>query len=389
MPQRFLIAALSPFLFGAFTRHYPALPPLHTGQELPYLCQDSKDSSNPTLKEAFRDDFLIGTALNMRQIEERDPASVELISNQFSTFTPENNMKAALIHPGWDRYNFEQADEIVRFAAKYHLRINAHTLIWHSQLPSFVGWIQDADSLRTFFTDHITTLATRYDGKVYSWDVVNEALNEDGSLRKSIYQKLLGDDYILEAFRLAQKAGPHTQLYYNDYNIEHGKKREGAIALIKRIQAAGIRIDGVGIQGHWSAGHVPLEDIENSIREFSALGIKVMFTELDLSVLPSPWNRNTADVGQRADYAEKMNPYVNGLPDSVSAQLSKGYEDLFRLFMKYKGKIGRVTFWGVDDGQSWLNDFPIRGRTNYPLLFDRRLKPKPAFYKVIESSKYQ
>ena len=126
-----------------------------------------------------------------------------------------------------------------------------------------------------------------------------------------------------------------------------------------------------------------MEDIENSIREFSALGVKVMFTELDLSVLPSPWDHNTADVGQQAAYADKMNPYVNGLPDSAAAQLAKGYEDLFRLFLKYKDKISRVTFWGVDDGQSWLNDFPIRGRTNYPLLFDRLLKPKPAFFKVI------
>ncbi|HTI12498.1 MAG TPA: endo-1,4-beta-xylanase [Puia sp.] len=349
----------------------------------PAFGQQGDAAGLPSLKSAYHNDFLIGAALNMRQIDEKDPAATALIAQQFNALTPENSMKAAIIHPGWDRYNFDDADNIVRFAEKYHLKVNAHNLIWHSQLPPFVSHIQDADSMRRFFTDHITTIASRYDGKVYSWDVVNEALNEDGSLRKSIYQQRLGDDYIVEAFRLAQKAAPHTLLYYNDYNIEHGKKREGTIALIKKIQAAGVRIDGVGIQGHWSAAHIPLEDIENSIREFSALGVKVMFTELDLSVLPSPWNRNTADVGQQAAYADKMNPYVNGLPDSVSTQLAKGYEDLFRLFMKYKDKISRVTFWGVDDGQSWLNGFPIRGRTNYPLLFDRQLKPKPAFYKVI------
>ena len=341
----------------------------------------------PSLKDAFRNDFLIGAALNMSQVEEKDPAVSELIARQFNTLTPENNMKAALIQPGWDRYNFEQADEIVRFAAKYNMKVNAHCLIWHSQLPSFMAGMQDADSVRHYFTDHITTVAGRYDGKVYSWDVVNEALNEDGTMRKSIFERTLGDDYIVEAFRLAQKAAPHTQLYYNDYNIEHDKKRAGVVALVKKIQAAGVRIDGVVIQGHWSAGHVPLQDIENSIIEFSALGVKVMFTELDLSVLPSPRGHNTADVGQHSDYADALNPYVNGLPDSAQNLLADSYAQLFQLFMKYKDKIGRVTFWGVDDGHSWLNGFPVRGRTNYPLLFDRQLKPKPAFYKVIGTAK--
>lgn len=343
----------------------------------------SATDSIPSLREAFAGDFLIGAALNMSQIEERDPVMTKLITTQFSTLTPENNMKAALIHPGWDRYNFSQADEIVAFAQKYGLKVNAHCLIWHSQLPQVIARLQDADSVRKWFTDHITTVAGRYDGKVYSWDVVNEALNEDGTLRRSVFQQKLGDDYIVEAFRLAQKAAPHTQLYYNDYNIEQEKKRQGAIALIKKIQAAGVRIDGVGIQGHWNAAHVPFEAIETSIREFSALGIKVMFTELDLSVLPNPRDHNTADVNQTAAYADQLNPYVNGLPDSVQASLAESYERLFRLFLKYKDKIGRVTFWGVDDGQSWLNGFPVRGRTNYPLLFDRKLQPKPAFFKVI------
>jgi endo-1,4-beta-xylanase len=254
-------------------------------------------------------------------------------------------------------------------------------------LPGFVRNLRDPDSVRMFFENHIRTVAARYDGKVYSWDVVNEALNEDGTLRRSIFQRALGDDYVVEAFRLAQKAAPHTQLYYNDYNIENPAKRAGAVALVKKIQAAGVRIDGVGIQGHWSAGRVPLEDIEKSIQEFAALGVKVMFTELDLSVLPSPRGHSGADVADRAAYEEQLNPYVNGLPDSVQAVLAQSYAQLFGLFMKYRDKIGRVTFWGLNDGQSWLNGFPVRGRTNYPLLFDRQLQPKPAFYKVIETAK--
>lgn len=347
-----------------------------------------KTSSSPaSLKETFKNDFLIGTALNIAQIEEKDPQAAVLIPQQFNAITPENIMKAEVIHPGWDKYNFDLADKMVAYGKKYNIRVNGHTLIWHSQLPAYMRKMKDADSVKQFFTNHINTIASRYDGKVFSWDVVNEALEEDGSMRKSIFLEKLGDDFVIKAFELAQKAAPNTELYYNDYNIEQPKKRAGAIALIKKIQAAGVRIDGVGIQGHWRATNIPLKDIEESIKEFSALGIKVMFTELDLGVLPNPWDGDAADVNLKAEYSAKMNPYVNGLPDSVQAKLTKGYEDLFKLFLKYKYNIGRITFWGVNDSQSWLNGWPIRGRTNYPLLFDREFKPKPAFYKVVELKK--
>ena len=344
--------------------------------------KNSSSASIPSLKETFKNDFAIGAALNTDQILEKEPNAKILVPQQFDAITPENIMKAEVIHPQWDKYNFELADAIVAYGKKNNIIVNGHTLIWHNQLPAFVRGVKNADSVRQYFVNHISTVAGRYDGKVYSWDVVNEALNEDGTMRKTIFLQNLGDDYVVEAFRLAQKAAPHTKLYYNDYNIEQPKKRAGAIALIKKIQAAGVRIDGVGIQGHWRAYNVPLSDIEESIKEFSALGIEVMFTEVDLGVLPSP-GEVTADVNQTAEYNAKMNPYVNGLPDSMVEVQTKSYEALFRLFEKYKGKISRVTFWGVNDGQSWLNNWPIRGRTNYPLLFDRNFKPKPAFYKVI------
>jgi len=338
---------------------------------------------NPTLKEAFKDDFLIGAALNTSQIEEKDPVVNALIQKQFNAIVPENIMKAEQIHPKWDVYNFELADKIVAYGKKYNMKVNGHTLIWHSQLPLFMRGMKDADSVKQFFTNHITTVAGRYDGKIFSWDVVNEALEENGTMRNSIFLQKLGNDYVVEAFRLAQKAAPNTELYYNDYNIEQPLKRAGAIALIKKIQAAGVRIDGVGIQGHWRAYNIPLKDIEASIMEFSALGIKVMFTELDLGVLPNPWDSDAADVNMKAEYNAKMNPYPKGLPDSMQVKLTNGYEELFKLFLKHKAKISRVTFWGVNDGQSWLNGWPIPGRTNYPLLFDRENKPKPAYYKII------
>jgi len=355
-----------------------------------FACNNAKKAtsttSTPSLKETFKNDFLIGTALSDRQIEEKDTGAARLVPQQFNAITPENIMKAEIIHPGWDRYNFDLADKMVAYAQKNDMKLTAHTLIWHSQLPSFLRNMKDADSVRQFFTNHINTVAGRYDGKIDSWDVVNEALNEDGTMRKSIFLEKLGDDFVVEAFRLAQKASPNTKLYYNDYNIEQPKKRAGAIDIIKKIQAAGVRVDGVGIQGHWHVDNVPMENIEQSIKEFSALGIDVAFTELDLSVLPNPRNRaNSADISQTAEYNAQINPYTKGLPDSVQQKLATAYANLFNLFLKYSDKIGRITFWGVNDGQSWLNGFPVRGRTNYPLLFDRQNNAKPAYYKVIET----
>ncbi len=339
----------------------------------------------PSLKDTFKKDFQIGTALNTAQIEERDPQTTAFIVRQFGMATPENCMKSGLIHPAWGTYRFEVADKLVEFGKKHNIKINGHTLIWHSQLPAFVRNMQSRDSVRMFFTDHIQTVAGRYRGKVFSWDVVNEALNEDGTLRKTVFLQHLGEEYVTEAFRLAQQASPDTELYYNDYNNEQPAKRAGCIALLKKIQAAGVRIDGVGIQGHWHAGRVPLQDIEESILQYAALGLKVMFTELDIEVLPR--NFQGADVNQQMVSNEQSNPYVNGLPDPVGQQLAADYEALFKLFLKHKDKITRITFWGVNDGQSWLNNWPVRGRTNYPLLFDRNNQPKPAFNRVIALKK--
>jgi endo-1,4-beta-xylanase len=335
-----------------------------------------------SLKNAYKDDFLIGAALNTAQIEEKDSAAGVLILQQFNSITPENIMKCEVIHPEWDKYDFALADKLVAFAKKHNMFVVGHTLVWHSQLSPFVKDIQSSDSLMLFMTNHINTIAGRYAGTVNSWDVVNEALEEDGSLRKSVFLEKLGEDYLRKAFELAAKAAPNAELYYNDYNIEQPKKRAGAIALIKKIQASGTRIDGVGIQGHWSINGPPLQDVENSILEFSALGLKVSFTELDLTVLPNPWDLKGADVNQNFEGSPFMNPYPQGLPDSMQVKLAKGYEDLFKIFIKHKDKIDRITFWGVNDGQSWLNYWPIKNRTNYPLLFDRNFKPKPAFEKV-------
>jgi endo-1,4-beta-xylanase len=347
----------------------------------------TKTAKPASLKDIFKKDFLIGAAINNAQIEEKDKGAAVLLPQHFNSITPENIMKCEIIHPEWDRYNFDMSDKYVAYGKKHNMFIVGHTLLWHSQLAPFVSKIQRKDSLLLFITNHINTVAGRYAGKVNGWDVVNEALEEDGTLRKTIFLNKLGEDYLVKAFQLATKAAPNTELYYNDYNIEQPKKRAGAIALIKKIQASGTRIDGVGIQGHWSIAGPPLKDIEDAILEFSALGLMVMFTELDLTALPNPWDLKGADVNQNFEGSPYMNPYPKGLPDSMQVKLAKNYQALFKLFVKHQDKISRVTFWGVNDGQSWLNNWPIKGRTNYPLLFDRNSKPKLAFEKVIAVKK--
>jgi endo-1,4-beta-xylanase len=299
-----------------------------------------------SLKSAYEGDFYIGTAVNSAQIAGEDSLANSLLESDFNSITPENIMKCEVIHPEWDSYNFTEADKYVALGQKNKMFVVGHTLIWHSQLSPFVQKISTADSLKLFMENHINTIAGRYSGKVNGWDVVNEALEEDGTLRKSIFLEKLGEGYLAEAFKLAEKAAPNTELYYNDYNIEQPAKRAGAIELIKKIQASGARIDGVGIQGHWSINGPPIAELEKSIEEFSALGLKVMITELDLTALPNPWDLKGADVGQDFENSAIMNPYTAGLPDSMQVKLAQGYEDLFKLFLKHKKHISRVTFLG-------------------------------------------
>jgi endo-1,4-beta-xylanase len=352
-------------------------------------CQSKKAIvvSKPTLKGAFEQDFYIGTALNNDQINEKDSVVNHLIVSQFNSVTPENIMKCEVIHPQWDTYNFDLADKYVTYGKKNKMFVVGHALIWHEQLAPFVKNIKSKDSLALFMTNHINTLASRYKGKVDGWDVVNEALNEDGTYRKSIFYETLGEDYLITAFKLAEKAAPGTELYYNDFNIEQPNKRAGAIALLTKIKNSGARIDGVGIQGHWSLDGPSVQEIEESIIAFSKLGLKVMITELDVSVLPNPENLVGANVDQNFAEDPKMNPYTKGLPDSVQVKLAQRYEDLFKVFLKHKDKISRITFWGVNDSQSWLNNWPIKNRTNHPLFFDRNNKTKKVFDQVLALKK--
>lgn len=352
-------------------------------------CKTKMDSSSgeASLKNAFKKDFYIGAALNNDQIEEKNVGVNQLIVSQFNSITPENIMKCEIIHPQWDTYNFDMADKYVAFGKKNNMFIVGHALVWHEQLAPFVKNIKSKDSLQLFLSNHIKTVAGKYSGKVMGWDVVNEALNEDGTYRKTIFFEKLGENYLIDAFKFAEKAAPGTELYYNDFNIEQVKKRAGAITLLKKIQASGARIDGVGIQGHWGLDKPSLNEIEESIIAFSDLGLKVMITEFDISVLPNPYDMVGADLSKNFEEDPAMNPYKNGLPVDIQNKLTQRYVDIFKIFIKHKDKISRVTFWGVNDSGSWLNNWPIKNRTNYPLLFDRNNQPKAVYNQVIALKK--
>jgi endo-1,4-beta-xylanase len=343
------------------------------------------------LKDYYKDNFLIGAAIFPGLFD--NPVSAELIKAQFSTITPENDMKWGSLHPVLDQFRFERADKITEFAAANNIKLIGHTLVWHSQLGQGVytregsadpNALVDKETLYKRIKDHIFTVAGRYKGRMHGWDVVNEALNEDGTYRESGFFKIAGDEYIEKAFEYAHMADPDAELYYNDYNLVIPEKRAGAVRIVEKLKEKGLRIDAVGIQGHWDLKFPELTEIENTIGQFSKLGVKVMFTELDVSVLPNPWNTPSADIGIKHVKNEAMNPYKEGLPQNVSDELEKRYSDIFRIFIKHRDKISRVTFWGLHDGISWKNNFPIPGRTDYPLLFDREMKPKKAYFSVVD-----
>jgi endo-1,4-beta-xylanase len=350
----------------------------------------SEEAATKGLKDYYSNNYLIGVALFPELFD--DSVSAQMVKTHFNSITAENDMKWERIHPMLDEYTFDRADKIVDFTQANNIKLIGHTLVWHSQLGKGVlhpegkeneEILVDSANMMNRIKEHISTVAGRYKGKIHGWDVVNEALNEDGTLRESGFLKIAGEGYIAKAFEFANEADPGAELYYNDYNLVEPAKREGAVKIVKGLQEKGIRIDAVGVQAHWELDYPSLEEIEKSIIAYANAGVQVMFTELDISVLPSPWRMPSADISLRFENNETMNPYPDGLPDSISLALAQRYKDIFALFNKHSEKISRVTFWGLHDGISWKNGFPIRGRTDYPLLFDRNMQPKQAYWEIV------
>ena len=344
------------------------------------------------LKEAFQNDFYIGAALNIDQICGREPEAMNLVARHFNSITPENIMKWEEIHPEPERYNFEVSDQYVAFGEKHNMHIVAHALVWYHQTPDWVFQDESGnplcrEALLERMKEHIFKVMGRYRGRIHGWDVVNEAIMKDGSFRDCKWLEIIGEDYVQKAFEFAREADPEAELYYNEYDYEFSSKTEGVIRLIKNMQNSGVRVDGVGIQGHWFLEYPKMDLLDSYVKELSKLGVKLMITELDVSVLPFYPVDSTVVLLSSFDKEKQkeINPYQDSLPVAVEKNLADRYAELFAYFRQNRDLFGRITFWAVHDGQSWRNYWPITGRADYPMLFDRQCQPKPALDAVIQT----
>lgn len=354
-------------------------------------------SNATTLRTAYADAFLIGTAVNDDIVAGRDARSQALVPLHFNSITAENVMKAEVLHPRPAIWDFAAADAFVDYGKRHGMFVVGHTLVWHNQTPAWffedgAGRPNAPQAQLERMRAYIATVAGRYAGRVDAWDVVNEVIGEDGGYRDTAWTRAIGDGDLLvrEAFAAAARHAPDAELYYNDFNTWRPEKRAGIVRMLKMLQAAGIRIDGIGMQGHWGLNYPPIEEIEASIDAYAALGVKVMITELDVDVLPLTKEGQIIGTGlqhpqfQLSEFKRFLDPYRDGLPAGVQRQLADRYAELFRLFHRKRDAIHRVTLWGVHDGMSWKNDYPIPDRINYPMLFDRARQPKPALEAVLQ-----
>ena len=341
-----------------------------------------------TLKDVLGKYFLIGTALNVPQTDGRDIKGADVAKNNFNAIVAENCMKGEVVQPVEGRFNWTDADKLVEFGEKNGMAITGHCLVWHSQAPRWMfkdslGNKVSREVLIARMHKHIATVVGHYKGKIKGWDVVNEAIEDDGTFRHTPYYDIIGPEYIDLAFQYAAEADPNTELYYNDFSMAKPAKRAAVCRLVRHLKNIGCRIDAVGMQSHNGLEYPDLTDYEASIVSFAACGVKVMFTELDLNILPNPEHFGGAEIHQNYQYDKKYNPYPDGLDKAMTKKFEDRYLEFFRIYRQHASQISRVTLWGVADGNSWLNNWPIHGRSNYPLLFDRDYKAKPVIKKII------
>jgi endo-1,4-beta-xylanase len=370
-----------------------------------------------TLKDAFKNQFLIGSAVNrsmvtggagFRRSAEQNANDVALLKEQFNQISPENDLKWQLVHPreGKDGYDFTAADAFVNFGLSNKMYVVGHTLVWHSQTPNWVfagtnappgttnvsstnapnrggfgfgrytGPRASRDELLQRMREHIHTVVGHYKGKVKCWDVVNEALGDGAAtnvLRNSLWLEIIGPDFIAKAFQFAHEADPDAILRYNDYGLENPIKRKKLISVIKSLQAAGAPVHAIGSQAHVNVS-MTFDTMDQTLTELATLGLPIHITELDV---------NTAAAGQRsigADIANNAATTQGGVVSDADKKLADAYAGIFRAFVKHRDSVKVVTFWGVDDAVSWR----AQGK---PLLFDGDGKPKPAFDAVIAEAK--
>lgn len=328
------------------------------------------------LKEYYKGHFSIGCAMPAFIINKEEAG---LIKHHFSTITCENEMKPGVIHPAEGVYNWEGADKIVEFAMKNGLKVRGHVLVWHEQVGDWFftdnGKPASRELLLKRVKEHITTIMQRYKGKVYCWDVLNEAIDDDSTnfYRKTKWYEIIGEDYAEKVFQYAHEADPEALLFYNDYNENRPEKRERIYKFLKSLLEKGVPVHGMGMQGHYSIFEPTESDLKAAIEKYASLGLQIHFTEIDISVYP--WEKHHRE--------KKPGENDELLPDIEKKQVDQ-YNMLFRVMREHKNSITNVTFWGLSDRNTWLNYYPVRNRKNYPLLFDRELKPKKVFFSITD-----
>jgi len=340
------------------------------------------DQSVATLKDHFKNDFLIGAAIPVNHVKGLDPKADSIVSLHFNTIVAENCMKSEKVNPAEGVYFWDDADAFVDYGERKGMTVIGHTLIWHSQLaPWFpldsAGNYVSPEILKERMHTHITTMVSRYKGRVKGWDVVNEAILDDGSYRPSPFYDILGEEFIPLAFQYAHEADPDAELYINDFSMASPGKRERYVKIVNDLRKRGLRVDGIGMQAHIGMDYPEIGEFEKSIEAFANAGVQVMITEWDITVLPTVFMG--ANVGDIVKLDDRYNPYPDGLPEDVSKQWNDRVAQWIALFKRHSDVISRVNLWGTYDGMSWRNDWPMIGRTDYPLAFDRNYELKPAF----------
>ncbi|RAI98249.1 endo-1,4-beta-xylanase [Paenibacillus pabuli] len=324
------------------------------------------------LKELYKDAFHIGAAVNPKTIESQR----SLLAYHFNSLTAENEMKFSSVHPQQERYTFEDADVIASFAREKGMALRGHTLVWHNQTPDWLfenetGGQVERSVLLERLKAHIQTVVGRYKDVIYAWDVVNEVISDDADdenafLRPSKWLDIAGEDFIAKAFEFAHEADPQALLFYNDYNESDPHKRERIYRLVRSLLDQGVPIHGVGLQAHWNLYDPSLDDMRAAIERYAQLGLQLQLTELDVSVFRSE---------------DRRTDLVQPSQEMLELQAER-YESIFRLLHEYKEHISAVTFWGAADDYTWLDNFPVRGRKNWPFLFDELHRPKEAYQRV-------
>jgi endo-1,4-beta-xylanase len=342
-----------------------------------FSCTQDIDEAE-SLAETYSGYFPIGAAVGSDHLSDYDTV---LLKKHFSSLTAENDMKPARTINAPGAYSFEAGDKIIEFAEENEMLVRGHVLVWHQQTPEWFF----RDSSGTFLTKekllerqkaYINDVLQHYRGKIYAWDVVNEAISDKkGEFYRedTHWFRICGEEFIENAFITAREADPEIKLFYNDYNLIDPDKAQKVFEMAKEFLERGIPIDGIGMQGHWTLEDVNAEKLAKSIDLFASLGLEVQITELDISIYPFYHNRHKDSLQQN----------IIEFTEDLETRQAEKYGEVFKVLREKSDKVTNVTFWGVADNKTWLSHYFVEGRTDYPLLFDINYEPKKAFEELM------